>query len=193
MVDSNFLNSLYSYEAVQAQMKTQFLSQKPSVLLLPDFLNKSVFSTLNKEALSSKGKEVFVPHQFSYTLLDIPAMKTFFSSSSFIDFLRNVTGKKISKVNLEISQFAHGNFTLLHDDLNTKSRTEFFIFFGDAWNPEFGGTLCYTQADGSPLIFEPKPNSFGILSLPNEWMSFVRYVNHFAGKKSFILVRGSLS
>lgn len=187
------LNSLYSYDAVQAQMKAQFLSQKPSVLLLPDFLAKSVFASLNKEVQGLVGKHVLVPHQYSYTSLDASSLKTFFNSPSFIDFMRTVSGKRVSNVNLEIQRFEHGNFTLLHDDLDARTRTEFFLFFGDAWKGEYGGTLNYTQGDGEPLVFTPTPNSFGLISTPQGWMSFVRYVKHLAEKKSCILVRGTLS
>ncbi len=185
-------NPLYLYEAVLEQMRANFKSSKPNALLLNDFFTKIAYKELATQILTSKKKHA-VPDRYSYTEMVIPSpVEQLFNSESFLAFLREATGKKITNVTLQAQQFSAGDYTLLHDAELSEPGTEFFIIFSDTWKPEWGGSTIYTPEKADPLIFVPIANTFSLITTTKYLHSFVKYLNYTVGPNSFIKLSGRL-
>jgi hypothetical protein len=110
------INPLYLYEAVQDQIKSSFIGSKPQLMLLADFLTKEGLAHLQKEIDSANSKKIFVPHKFSFEEINLKL--GLFSCNEFFNFIRLISGIKVSKSSISISKFRHRDFTLLHDDVD---------------------------------------------------------------------------
>ena len=187
------VNPLYLYEAVQDQIKSSFAVSKPQLTLLADFLTKPAYNELLASVSSSKSREVFVPHKFSFDSVDHRG--ELFSSKEFLEFVRLVTGVRSNNATIDVKKFKHTNFTLLHDDLDSNARVIFFYILGSKdWKPEWGGQTIFTFGDGrEPIVFEPKANSLAIIKVPKGMRDFVKYIKHFSGRNEFFKIEGTLS
>lgn len=191
---SSSLNPLYTYEAVQDQMRTSFAKSKPSVLLLNDFLIKKRYDALFHTLGGLQGTSLSEPDRLSYTHLDLPqAVRGFFASPAFFDFVTSATGIKVRDVKLETRRFGHRDFTLLHDEQESNSRFIFlYMVASPAWKMSWGGSPIFSFGDErKPLVFEPRGNTFILFNVPRGMREFVKYVNHFAGKEKLIYLEGA--
>lgn len=188
------LNALYNYEAVQDQMRAAFKTSKPSVLMLTDFFDKKFYATLLADLNKIDSKEIYVPHKERYAYIESTDIQKLFSSSEFLDFVRNVTGAKIKSADMIIKKFGQQNYTLLHDDVLANKRLIFFYTLAGKWKSEFGGQTIFTFGDGrAPLVFEPQGNSLCIMLVPEGMRDFVKYIKHFAGESKIVKIEGIFS
>ena len=170
-------------------MKTSYLQK--GVLKLDGFLKDSVYNELIKLILDIKGEQVKIPDRCSYQEMgDLSGVGKLFSSKEFLSFVSIITGKSFSNVDLNIRKFENGDYTLLHDSDKIHNRTEFFFIFADKWNAEWGGQIVYTDLDERSFIFPVDWNCFCLINRDDELGRFVKYINHLAGKKCFILIEG---
>ncbi len=187
------VNALYFYEAVQDQMHGAFKSSRPQVILLTDFFVKKIYDSLLEEAKKVSGKEVYEPHKYRFREIFLTELEEFFSSQEFLDLVREITRVKVKKVDLSLSKFGKGNYTLLHDDVMAKKRLLFFYTLCDKWQSAWGGSTIFTFGDErSPIVFESKGNSLVIMLVPDGMREFVKYVKHFAGESEMFKVEGVL-
>lgn len=169
-------------------MRDSFAHHIPNVLVLDDFFDQSFLDNLVKEFEKSKGKEVHSPERFRFDELSSALLVAMEKSAELRELLECISGKPVKKLNLTAHRFKHGHYTLLNDDDVHKNRLEFFITLGDSWKHEWGGSSVY--AGEQPLVFAPKHNTFVLLVSGAKNLGFVKYINHFAEKKSFIRIQG---
>jgi Rps23 Pro-64 3,4-dihydroxylase Tpa1-like proline 4-hydroxylase len=189
------LNALYRYDAVIDQARASFRSGKPQVLLLTDFLAKPVYEALVKEVAKVKGREMYVPHEYRFEELSLPkVISNFFSSLHFRQFLTHIMGVKIKDIGLSVRRLSHQRFSLMYDDAESKERLVFFYTLAPAdWKSTWGGSTIFSFGDNrAPATFEVKGNSLAIMKVPKGMRDFVKYVNHFAAKNSFVKIDGVL-
>jgi hypothetical protein len=89
-------------------------------------------------------------------------------------------------------RFSHGSYTLLHDE-ETRSdakRTPALraVLFLDDWDAAWGGELVFVKDGETLLRVTPRANTLIIVEQRKDVHWFVKYVNHNAQKRSFILV-----
>ncbi len=189
------LNALYRYDTVIDQARSSFKSGKPQVLLLTDFFAKPVYDSLVKEVAKIKGREIYVPHEYRFEDLSLPkAIGEFFTSLHFKQFLTHITGVKIKDIALSARRLSHQRFSLMYDDAESGERLVFFYTLAPvAWRSAWGGSTIFSFGDNrAPATFEVKGNSLAIMRVPRGMRDFVKYVNHFAAKNSFVKIDGVL-
>lgn len=178
------INPVYLSAEVMQQMKAAFSQQR--VLRLDNFFTVETHKHLRSLG-KKKGKEVYVPHQYRYMALP-SAAEIAASCSSFIE---KITGKRMKTRQMSVRSFGHRDFTLLHDDVESKKRLVFFYTIADLWDVEAGGQHVFTHNDEStPLVFAPQDNSLVIMEVPEGMRDFVKYVNHKAGKDRLLIFEG---
>ena len=189
------LNALYRYDAVVDQARASFKIGKPQVLLLTDFLAKPVYDALVKEMDKIRGRELYVPHESRFDEVSLPKqVADFFSSIHFKQFLTHITGVKVKDIILSARRFSHQRFSLMYDDAESGERLVFFYTLAPAtWKATWGGSTIFSFGDHrAPATFESKGNSLAIMRVPLGMRDFVKYVNHFAAKNSFVKIDGVL-
>ncbi len=181
------INSLYSYSSIASQMAEHF--SRNGNILLKDFLSKEFYSESLNELKQANAKEEYIPDRYSHSVIEAPEkLKEFLQSGALINFLSEIIGKKINKIDFRILKFKHRDFSIIHDEINPGKRTEAFFIFSDGWNSDFGGSTIYTKGDGEPLIFGVDGNILCLVKADEDTFSFVKYVNHFSEGKEFFKV-----
>ncbi|MBX4196450.1 hypothetical protein KW805_02600 [Candidatus Pacearchaeota archaeon] len=188
------INPLYTDKNICEQMKQAF--QEAGMIKLPNFLMKESYDSLSRFLTKQKGVEHKIPDRYSVyrypsLVVSSPSMKSIFFSDEFRSFLSSILGKKAKNFTLHVGRYGHKNYTLIHDSELAGKRIEFFYCLSPPWNPAWGGNTVYV-ANENPTVFTPEDNSFCIVEKGKDMNRFLQYINHKAGKNSFILVEGSL-
>ena len=190
MAKVNFLelvNDIYLNAAVVKQMKTAF--KNTGVLRLDSFFNELKYKAIFDLFDSINGKKKKIADRFSFEEMNAHKIKKMFASKEFISFISSIIGKKFYKIKVEVRRFRHRDYTLVHD-FNSRG-IEFFMFFSKGWSDKLGGQLVYRDVDGKSLIFNVRGDSFVLIN-SRSYRKFVKYVNHLAGKRSFVLIEGKI-
>ncbi len=140
-----------------------------------------------------KGKQVERPARYSYGLVSSVPLVSAFSGSVLSGWLGSIMGGKVRIKDVSIRHFGHGDYTLLHDAVYTAGVAQFFFIFSGMWDPAWGGGLTVHRDKASPLQVGLKGNRFFLVRSRDEWKPFVQYINHLAGKETFVLVQGTIS
>jgi hypothetical protein len=140
-----------------------------------------------------KGKQVERPDQYSYSLVPSAPLHTAFSGSVMSGWLGSLLGGKVRVKDISVRHFRHGDYTLLHDTQRSVGVAQFFFIFSGMWDPAWGGGLTVHRDQASPLQVSLKGNRFFLVRSRAEWKPFVHYVNHLAGKETFVIVQGTVS
>lgn len=186
-----YVNEIYLQEHVLREMRRSFSSS--GVLKLEGFLKEEVFRELMKLLGDVRGEHVKVPNRYSYDeIRSLSWMERLFTSGEMIQFVRYLANGDFEEVALGMRGFGQGDYTLLYDS-DSRAGTDFFFIFCDAWEDAWGGQMIYTEntEGGKTLVFPIVGNSFVVVR-ENEMGYFIKYVNHLAGKKRFILIKGRL-
>ncbi len=182
------INKNYTDKEIVMQIKDAF--DENGFVKLESFFDDD----LNEKINGVKGKIAKIPDRYSYTMIDDITFENIFNGDKFKEFLGDVIGKKVGKINLKVKKFSWKDYTLVHDDEAGKEETRFFFIIAYKWENEFGGQIVYITENGlgNPLVFPIVGNSFCIIRKRKDMHSFVKYVNNLAGKNSFVVVEGKV-
>lgn len=183
------INQAYLTNAVIKQMKEAFASQ--GVLKLNDFFDNPFYLNFSQKLWKAESEHTEIPDKYSYNKINNGILRGLFSDESFFELLNKILGKKAKKVEINIRKFGHKNYTLLHDEEIIDRDTEFFFIISGKWEANWGGNKVYSSGEGEALVFLPEGNVFCLINSRNR-QSFVKYINHHAGKESFILIEGKI-
>lgn len=75
----------------------------------------------------------------------------------------------------------------------TRAECVFITFFQVPGILSGGGTLTIQREKAPALFFPLESNTFSLISFEKGMHPFVQYINHLAGKESFLLVEGIVS
>ncbi|HLD96796.1 MAG TPA: hypothetical protein VI934_00455 [Candidatus Nanoarchaeia archaeon] len=117
-----------------------------------------------------------------------PAALKFFSDREFLSFASAVVGRKLTRVECSLRIFMAGCYTLMYD--KAQKGVEFYFDLTPHWGPEWGGATFFITGNGEKLMLPPAPNN---LVIAKAGRSYVKYVNHTAGKEGRLMVHGSLT
>lgn len=186
-----YVSGIYLDKKILEEMRKSYLEF--GILKLENFLKEEVYSELIKLLKDIRGVHTKIADKYSYEEMgDLSGVGRLFSSKEFLDFANFITGKKFYNIKLNISRFGHRDYTLLHDLDEKREGVEFFFIFCDEWNDKKGGHIIYTdnEENGKSLIFPVLGNSLALIN-KRGLGKFVKYVNHLAQDKGFILIEGS--
>jgi len=109
------------------------------------------------------------------------SIRKILNSEFFINFLNNITGLQLTKLNtLFLSKYKSGNFLSPHSDKGNGTLA-FVINLTKFWKPQYGGNLCFMNEDRTEIIdtIVPEFNSFFIFHVPEE-KGIPHFVSHVA-------------
>lgn len=174
----NEINDFYLDKDVMSLVKKDF--NKKGFVVLDNFFNNSYCSDL-KRLNKLKFKESFIWNIEKFSFIKDHRDFNFLS-----DFLETCFGIKI-KLDFQIKRFSHRDFTLRHDSV--KLFNDFYVWFYvcNKWDESFGGYRVF-EIKGKQFIFNVKPNRICIVKGDKKINNFVKYVNCFSGKNSFLMV-----
>ena len=187
------MNNTYAGKDVSAELTSAF--RKKGVLRLDQFLAGEDYLRFAQQLWNLKGTLTHRPDQYSYIALSSALAQQLFASSTFKTFLSSVVGKKITRIAHSTQIFGWKNYTLVHDDHAGTERLAFFFCIAGTWDTSWGGTVTYLtgNGEGQSLLFPPQGNCLCIVQQRKDMHSFIKYVNHRAGKERFIIIEGVFS
>lgn len=188
-----FVNESYLDLRVLEEMKKSYFNNG-KVLRLEGFLKEEVYRELVKLLGDIEGEHIKIANKYSYQSFNsLSGVEKLFLSKEFFDFANAISGENFERCELKIRKFGNKDYTLLHDSESEGNGIEFLYVFSGEWDESFGGQIVYTdnEENGRTLVFSIKENSFVLIN-SRCLRNFVKYVNHLAEKKSFILISGIL-
>lgn len=123
-------------------------------------------------------------HGFSYLYLVYPmidayldgrapghplnALTEFLNSAPFIDFVRQVTGETVVKVDAQATCYRPGHFLTLHDDRGVgERRAAYTLGLTRRWRPDWGGQLLFHDDAGDVTRgYAPRFNVLTLFKVP---------------------------
>lgn len=186
------INPVYLKKEIGLEMNKVFKNE--GVIKLSDFLNSENYLNLSLKLWNAKGRRVLIPDKCSFEELQERSVKEFVSSKDFTNLINKIIGKEARVDEIIVKRMGWRDFTLIHDEekeINKEEKIEFFFFISGKWDSKCGGSKIYNH-DGKTLVFSPESNSLCIIKKKRDMNSFIKYINHFAGKEKFIVVEGRI-
>jgi hypothetical protein len=174
------INAFYLDPAVQRKIRAQLRAKGtlPAVAL-GQFLTPHALERTGR-ACARGWTHTRIPDQNSYATRARLAVQ-----DEIARFARSVAGKR--PVPEGTRRFAHRDYTLLHDTLVQKRGTLALLFLED-FPHEAGGSIVFMR-DGEMLgRFTPQRNTLLLVERTKGVRSFIHYVNHKAGKRTFTIL-----
>lgn len=183
------MHEAYARQEVLAQLAQAFEEQ--GIVRLEQFLTDKDYLAFARQLWDAKGKIKQVPDQYAFTTLSSKLASFLFTHAEFRAFLERVLGKKSIRA-FSVRKFGWKNYTLIHDEHTSKEQIRFFFCVAGEWDAHWGGTLTYLTGDGegTSLFFPVTGNCLCIIRETQDMHSFIKYINHHAGKEQFIVVEG---
>lgn len=186
MLTESYLAADVKEELVEAFMEQGFVR-------LTHFLELEAVVPLAHGLWHAKGKQYFQANLHSFLQIPVSThLRTVFTGPLMKGFLGSVLGRKVRNIQLSVRRFGPGDFTLIHDSRNTRGVCFYYLLSG-TWNSLWGGTLTIQREKAPALFFPLESNTFSLISFEKGMHPFVQYINHLAGKESFLLVEGIVS
>jgi len=189
--DHEYINPNYVHPTVIKTLQQQFAQQDS--IQLRNFLNKECYDELAKplSTASWKPRAVFdIYAHYTSTIKDVTA---FLTSKQFLNLCSAITGLTLKHATFNTFLFKHRNYTLLNDELREPPGIAFELDFTADWQKEWGGYTSIVNGENELFRITPTPNTLTLYKRDRTIQSFVKYVNHLAGKDMRIVVRGTLS
>lgn len=189
-----WLNPAYLDTNTIPKMQEAFKESPLKSIRLNHFLNDRSYVKTEISVHKAKAKHAKIADRFSYSDVVIPKqVATFFTSKEFLRLISVITGKKLKRCELSIKKFGHRDYTLLHDSEALKPGLEFFFDINPVWNPAWGGSLVYRDAQEELFRLHPTANALTIVNRKKGMFRFLEYVNVKSGQNVRIVVQGLLS
>ena len=188
---TNKINPLYRTAITHQQIKTAFFNNTPPSIQLQNFLSPKFYQTILKKTKKVTWKPKTILDQYKYHIARPPKeLLQVFQSPTFTNLISSVFNKKITCTELELCAFGHKDYTLLHDKIHPFEGIILELELTPLWNKKWGGYTSYVRAGEELLRNNPTPNTLTIIHQQKKVFNFTKYINHFAGKKKRIVLRG---
>ncbi len=142
----------------ERELHTVFTQAKPFPhLILPDFFDEqkilSVLRSLLKEKWYPKQADLFSFKQTNDLVSSqqkaLQDFRSFLCSPDFLQFMKEITGCTLRKIDLAGTLYEPGDYLLCHDDQLDKRKIAFFVYLS---TPEEGGELAlFSSRNGIPI------------------------------------------
>ncbi len=194
----NNISEVYKQKEVLEAMRENM--QHEGVLQLGNFLNEEENKTLIKQIL----KESFI---LDYKALEhsrntLPLSKItnyevlsffeFFRSKNFIEYIEDIVESELQIETFKICLYRHKDFILLHDKQERSDSLDIIFDLTQTWNEAAGGILTYVNQEEEIFYLSPAYNSLTILFRNEEYMRYLKYINHLAEKDIILRIEISM-
>ncbi len=139
----------------------------------------NAFTKINLSKTNLKKSKNPLTHSYSSSKTILP--------TNLKEFLEKLTQSKSKTTTLY--QLKHKDYTILNDDNLTKSNYNILIDLTKNWQPEWGGTVTYTDGEGNIIQIPTEYNSITILNTQN-LQRYIKYINNLAqnNKRKLIII-----
>lgn len=161
-----------------------------SFIRLENFLEEECYLQLARGLWALQGKKITRAAKCSFTELNCTDFLEEFNQEDVLKLFSKFTKKKPKIKDLKIRRFGKGDYTLIHDDEKKKDEIKFYFMISGRWDSKVGGSLTYNIDDSQPLVFPIAFNCLNVITEGKGMHPFIKYINHHAGKESFILIEG---
>lgn len=180
------INKIYLNKDISGKIMGGYLDK--GMIRLDNFFDAIFNKEMFDKVRANNGEHIKIVDRYSYEKLDIIEFKKIFNNKEFLNFVNLISCENFDNCEINITRFAHGDYTLLYDFIVRKGM-EFLFLLADKWDDKFGGYVVYTDNEKKNFIFSIKGNSF-ILIDKKGMGRFVKYVNHLSGKRNFVIIEG---
>lgn len=181
MVQLNWISP--SYLKKVSSLKKSFRAAKPFPhLVLPNFFKsaKQLKSALLKEQFHYQNSDLF---QF-YQTNDCSKAKTkvvqdfheFFGSKEFLSFISEITGKKLTSIDMSGFIYGDTDYLLPHDDRLEGRKIAYVVNLSENFKEENGGALALFKGKKIVKRIVPKFNTLTIFEVSNKSLHEVEEV-----------------
>jgi Rps23 Pro-64 3,4-dihydroxylase Tpa1-like proline 4-hydroxylase len=181
MVQLNWVSPAYLRKV--GSLKKDFKSAKPFPhIVLPNFFKnaKSLKSALLKEKFHYQNSDLFQFHQTN----DCSKAKTkivqdfhkFFGSNEFLDFISEITGKKLTSIDMSGFVYGDTDYLLPHDDRLEGRKIAYVVNLSENFKEENGGALALFKGKKIVKRIVPKFNTLTIFEVSNKSLHEVEEV-----------------
>jgi hypothetical protein len=184
---ADWLNPAYLRPAAVAKAQAAFRAAEPlQSIQLREFFQPRRAAALRACLEAQPVRRTLVPDRHSYREGTVPAeLAEFLRAPAFASLLRFITGSAAPAGAPVLRSFGHRDYTLMHDKALERPGTDLVLHFGPPWNPAWGGSLFYFAGGEELLSIPPTGNSLSLVRRPRGVRTFVKYVNHHAGRSRF--------
>lgn len=166
-----------------SELKKDFKSSKPFPhLILPNFFKnaKELKSALLEETFHYQNSDLF---QF-YQTTDCSKAKTkvvkdfheFFGSKEFLSFISEITGKKLTSIDMSGFVYGDTDYLLPHDDCLEGRKVAYVVNLSENFKEENGGALALFKNKKVVKRIVPKFNTFIIFEVSDKSLHEVEEV-----------------
>ncbi len=172
-------------------------------LQLQQFFNTKI-KTVVKQLFCLDATRKYVPNIYNYSFAqkirnvqkiddksdgnkELMNFLALFQSEEWIKYISFITGIKVVNCTLKIKSFGHKDYSLIHDSIEQKKAIIVLVDITPNWKDEFGGYFVLHKGEEF-FVVPSAENSILIYERDQEMKSFVKYVNHHAGKKKKIFL-----
>ncbi len=179
----SWINNNYLNPQTIVTIKQSFQNNNPKSIQLNHFLIEYKFKKLQKSILKSKFELNYKPDCCSFyktkkTNKSVNDFIKFIQSNEFSSLISFIYNKKTKFKSFEVIRFEHGNYTLLHDEINDPKQLRLIFDFTNYWSDKSGGYNSYIYDSEEILRINPTRNSLSLIDLNGKIKSFVKYVNN---------------
>ncbi|MBX4211912.1 2OG-Fe(II) oxygenase [Candidatus Pacearchaeota archaeon] len=147
-------------------LKKQFDISKPfRHVLVKDFLNepraRKIVQALKKEKFEEKEADLF--HLYQTKDLEstnnkvLKEVYSLFSSSEFLEIIKEITGIKATKIDMAGSLYKDTNYLLCHDDQLSGRKIAYILYLSEDFKEREGGSLVFFNSkDKKPTSIAKK-------------------------------------
>lgn len=172
-----------SYVGKLSELKKDFKSAKPFPhLVLPNFFKnaKELKSALLKEKFHYQNSDLFQFHQTN----DCSKAKTkvvqdfhkFFGSREFLSFISEITGKKLTSIDMSGFIYGDTDYLLPHDDRLEGRKIAYVVNLSENFKDENGGALALFKGKNVVKRIVPRFNTLTIFEVSNKSLHEVEEV-----------------
>ncbi|MEK7484724.1 MAG: hypothetical protein AABZ60_10390 [Planctomycetota bacterium] len=161
----------------------------PSIKL-EKFLDETTFLALRKSLGTLEWVRKEKPMEYSFSIADSNAHH--FNKKEMLDFIGNVIGKKIKKIEGAWHCFSWKDYTLLHDEKIEKPGFDIILDMTAPWPLDAGGVVTYSDGAGATNKLPIQENALVIIQRKEGVQKFVQYVNNHGKERERVLFLGTI-
>jgi hypothetical protein len=161
----------YIHEEMIEEMQ-KVVSEDKSIKIAKIFDDKSL-QEIKEQVNKLKFEKVKHPIEHSYSFCDLDD-EIMDEITSFVSKLL----KKDIKPKYKVYKLEWKDYSILNDESIEDPGTDIVLDLTEAWNPESGGNIVYSDGEGNYAEFPAEENMLAVYERDEKDQKFFQYVNH---------------
>lgn len=173
------INPSYVQPDLMDQISHHFQRGKPQTITLQDFFTDAFLKQLHQDIISLHFQRIDNPISRKCDIAKFDNT-SLLENEVLLKMLGDLIGKNVERISGNALKFSHKDYIILHDDDLPEPGYDLIIDLTEQWNNEFGGTLVYTDGEGTTVDIVPNYGSISVVQRTENLHYYVKYVNHHA-------------